>query len=334
VEVRLLEKMFTPEEAALAAVMRLKPEPAADIAARAGVDPKQAYRQLKGMVRNGLITARRAGRQLGFELMPFVVGIYEMQLPRMDAEMAALFEQYFEETQGYGIVNEAPAVHRVIPVEEAIPVGAEVYSYQRASELIQTAKSWGVRECICRVQQDLVGQGCDHPLEVCLVFAPVEGAFEHSPIDRALTEGEALDILQTAREAGLVHTVGNYRDGHFYICNCCTCSCAILRSMARFGQLSAVAHSDFYAVADEALCAGCGDCVAACQFGALALSEDVCAVDRQRCVGCGLCTDVCPSEALHLERRPGHETAPLPVDLHDWMVRRSKERGISIADVM
>ena len=44
VELRLLAKLFTPEEAGLASSMRLAPDPAADIAARAGVDAEKAYR--------------------------------------------------------------------------------------------------------------------------------------------------------------------------------------------------------------------------------------------------------------------------------------------------
>jgi len=205
VELRLLAKIFTPQEAALASVMRLTREPAADIATRAGVDPDTAYRTLKGMARKGLIRAKKGEGQLTFGLMPFVVGIYEEQLLRMDAELATLFEQYYQETQGGGITRHAPPVHRVIPVEEAIPFDLEIFPYERATELLEGAKSWGVRDCICRVQQRLVGKGCDHPVENCLVFAPVESVFDHSEVDRAITKEEALRILHEAEETGLVH---------------------------------------------------------------------------------------------------------------------------------
>ena len=46
VELQLLAKIFAPEEATLAGAMRLTREPAADIAALAGVDPDVAYRTL------------------------------------------------------------------------------------------------------------------------------------------------------------------------------------------------------------------------------------------------------------------------------------------------
>ncbi len=255
VELRLLAKIFSPEEAALASVMHLKKEPADQIAARAGEDPKVVRRTLKTMVRKGQIMVGRRDRQLTFGLMPFAVGIYEEQLPRLDKEMAELFEEYFLEAQGF-IAKYSPPIHRVVPVEEAIPANIEIYPYERATELLEGAKSWGVRDCICRVQQKLVGKGCDRPVENCLVFAPVEGIFAGNETTRAITKEEALKILGEAEDAGLVHSPGNYQDGNHYICNCCTCCCGVLRSISEFSVPSAVASSDFMAVVDADLCAG------------------------------------------------------------------------------
>lgn len=334
VELRLLAKIFTPEEAELAAVMRLSREPAADIGARAGVDADDAYRTLKAMARKGLIRFKRSEGQLLFGLMPFVVGFYEEQLPRMDEELAELLENYLQETKGSGITQDTPAVHRVVPVEESIPFELEVFPYERASELLENARSWGVRDCICRVQQQLIGEGCDHETENCLVFAPVEGAFEHSEVDRAITKEEALDILRDAEEAGLVHSTGNFRGPHYYICNCCACCCGILRGVTEFGVPTAIAKSDFRAEMDVESCIGCGDCIERCQFGALALSEDVCEVDYSRCVGCGVCAVVCPTDALYLERRSAGEVPPPPADIREWGIQRAEQRGISLADVL
>jgi electron transport complex protein RnfB len=333
VELRLLAKIFAPEEAKLASVMRLTYESPADIAARAGVDAGPARRMLKDMARKGLVLFRRSERQLAFSLWPFVVGIYEAQLPRMDAEMALLFEQYVQETEG-GLACHAPSVHRVVPVEEAIPFELEIFPYERATQIVEQAKAWAVRDCICRVQQRLVGRGCDRPLENCLVFAPVEGAFDHSDVDRAITKEEALQVLRETEEAGLVHTTGNYRGQHSYICNCCTCCCGILRGVAEFGIPTAVARSEFRATVDAGVCVGCGDCVARCQFGALSVPEDVSVVDHIRCVGCGLCVSSCPTGALGLERRSEQEIVVPPADLDEWMAQRAQERGISLADVL
>lgn len=342
VELRLLAKIFTPQEAALASVMRLTREPAVVIAARAGVDADAAYDTLKEMARKGLIRFKKDKGQLAFGLMPFVVGLYEEQLSRMDAELAALFEEYIQATKGGSIMGAEPAVHRVIPVGEAIAFDLEVFPYERATELLENARSWAVRDCICRLQQQLVGKGCDRPIENCMVFAPVEGAFDHSKVDRVIAKEEALQILREAEEAGLVHSTGNYRDGHYYICNCCTCCCGILRSVAEFGVPTTAVRSDFHTVVDAEMCIGCGDCLERCQFGALSVPDDVpstgsgprCVVDYSRCVGCGLCTTVCPTDAMHLERRPEGEVPPPPADIKEWMVQRAEGRGISILDIL
>ncbi len=335
VELRLLAKMFTPQEAALASVMRLTKEPAASIVPRAGLDPEEAYATLKGMARRGLILASKGKGELEFGLMPFVVGIYEEQLPRLDEELATLFEQYYQETRGGGtLIRSAPPVQRVIPVEQAIAFEPEIFPYQRASELLLGARAWGVRDCICRVQQRLVGKGCDHPVEVCLVFAPSEGAFDRSDVTRAITQEEALRILRETEEAGLVHSTANYRDGHYYICNCCSCCCGFLRSVVEFGVPTAIAYSEFRAVVVEEDCLGCGDCVERCQFGALSVPGDLCVVDYSRCVGCGQCTTVCPSEALQIQSRPPDELMPRPADRREWMEQRAAARGISMSDVL
>jgi ferredoxin len=334
VELRVLAKLFTPEEAALAAAMRLTREPAEAIAERSGADADVAYPTLKGMARKGLIRIKRGRGALLFGLMPFVVGIYEEQLPRMDQELATLVEQYFQETRGGVTIQHAPALQRVIPVEESIPFELEIFPHERASELLENAKSWGVRDCICRVQQRLIGDGCDHPVENCLVFAPVEAAFDHSEVDRAISKEEALQILHEAEEAGLVHSTGNYVGPHYYICNCCTCCCGIMRGVAEFGVPTAIARADFRAVVDNEACIGCGDCVERCQFGALSVPDATCVVDEVRCVGCGVCATVCPTDALYLERRPEGEVPPPPADVKEWSQRRAEERGISLAEVL
>ena len=322
VELHLLAKLFTPEEAALACTLRLEPAPTADIASRARSDPKETRTTLKRMVAKGLIDIKKGEGEFAYGLRPFVVGFYEGQLPRMDAEMAELFEQYYHETQG-GILRDTPALHRVIPVGRAIPLQVEIHPFERATEMLEGALSWGVRDCICRKQQRLLGKDCGHPLESCLVFAPVKNAFDRSTIDRAITKEEALRILRMTEDAGLVHSSGNYRDGIEYICNCCTCCCGIMRGIAEYGIMSAVARADFQIALDADSCTACGDCIERCQFHALSLSGAVVDIDMARCMGCGLCVVACPTEGLHLERRKAGEVSAPPADIREWRVQRS-----------
>jgi electron transport complex protein RnfB len=322
IELQMLAKLFIPEEAGLACIMQLEAESVASIAGRANLDPKETRDILKRMAAKGLIDLKRGEGEFTYALRPFVVGFYEGQLSRMDVEMAGLFEQYYRETQG-SVLRYTPALHRVIPVGRSIPLKINIDPYERATELLESAQSWGVRDCICRKQQQLLGKSCHHKLETCLVFAPIKNAFDRSKIDRALTKEEALQILFDTEEAGLVHSSGNYRDGIEYICNCCICCCGIMRGIAEYGIMSAVAHSDFQIALESDQCSGCGVCIERCQFKALSLPDTVLIADLKRCVGCGLCILVCPTDALHLKRRDSGETLVPPADMKEWRTQRS-----------
>ena len=331
-ELRLLAKLFTLEEAALAAQLRLTLETPAQLVARIGGDSKALRKQLKEMARRGLIAAGRAEGGLGYGLLPFVVGIYEMQFSAMDAELARLFEDYYRQAFGQ-VLTMPPPIHRVIPVEESLRVDMEVRPFESAADIVTGAQAWGVVDCICRQQKALIGEPCEHPVDVCMVLSQTAGAFDRSPAIRALTCGEAMATLRRAADAGLVHSVSNNQRGVWYICNCCTCSCGVLRGMADLGMANVVARSAFVNQVNETLCSGCSLCVERCQFEALSLG-DVVYVDRLRCVGCGLCVPTCPDGALGLVRRPAEEVLPPPVTEADWRVERAAARGLDLDEVL
>jgi Na+-translocating ferredoxin:NAD+ oxidoreductase subunit B len=325
-ELKLLAKIFTPEEAELASQLTSSLESAEEIGARTGQEAADLRKQLKQMARSGLIEAGRKSGALAFKLMPFVVGIYEMQVHKMDAELAQLFEDYFQ-SAFREMLAVKPQFHRVIPVNETIRNTMEVHPFESAVEIVDAMQSWGVLDCICRKQKALIGQACEHPIDVCMAMDPRPNAFEGSSTIRALTRDQAMDTLHRAAEAGLVHTVSNNQEGLYYVCNCCTCSCGILRGMAELGIANVVARSSFVNQVDEAICSGCEDCISACQFDALSMDDLLVAVDTIRCVGCGVCVVACSTGALSLARRPEEEVLQIPVNHMDWNIQRGVARG-------
>ncbi len=331
-ELRLLAKLFTPEEASLAARLRMTLETPAQLATRLGGDPQALGQQLKSMVKRGLITAGRApAGGLGFGLLPFVVGIYEMQAGRIDAELARLFEDYYQQTFRQALL-EQPPVHRVIPINASVRQDMEVRPFESAAEIVARARAWGVTDCICRKQQALLGQACSHPLDVCMVFSEAPMAFDRKEDIRALTQAEAFATLRRAAEAGLVHSVSNNQRGVWYICNCCTCACGILRGLTELGRANVIAASAFICQVDEDKCIACGECVERCPFGALTVASTS-QVSATRCAGCGVCVIGCSQEALELVRRPEADILTPFETEEEWRMARAAARGLDLAAV-
>lgn len=334
-ELRLLEALYTPAEALLVSQLRITKEPLEQIGQRIGEDPSSLRKQLKGLARRGLIAAGMTPEgELGYGLLPFVVGIYEMQIGRIDETLAKLFEDYYYKAFGQ-MLSISPAVHRVIPVNESVRMNLEVKPFESAAEIIADAKSWGVLDCICRKQKALIGEPCGHPVDVCMALSSKPDAFERNPVIKGLTQEEAMATLQRAASAGLVHSVSNNQEGLGYICNCCTCSCGILRGMSDLGIANVVARSAFVNTVDETVCTGCEICVDSCQFDALTLSDEFFIhVNEARCVGCGVCVPNCIEDALALVKRPDEELKPIPVTEAEWARERAYARGLDLRNIM
>ena len=328
VELKLLAKLFTPEDAALAATLRMEPKSLTEIAEENKLGEPEAKSRLIGMVKKGLIDIKREeGRGFVFHLIPFVVGFYERQNAKIDKEFAELFEQYYHEAFNQTMLSH-PSVHRIIPLEKAIPVDIDVMPYEKASTYLDQAQSWGVLDCICRVQKKLIGQGCNHTVKNCLVFSPKPGAFKKSEEIESLSRDEALEILAVADREGLVHSVNNAQTEVYYVCNCCTCSCGVLRGMVEYGSENSIARSDFYALVDADLCSGCEACLDRCAFNAMSMVDGICEVDRITCYGCGLCISSCETEALSLVQKSREELTPPPADDEAWRRVRAASRSI------
>jgi len=338
-ELHLLSLLYSPEEAALTANLRMTLETSKEVAARLNRDHSEIKPMLKELAGKGLIRAGRAEHGFGFGLLPFVVGIYEYQLGRMDAELAESFEAYYQQAFGEMLAIE-PSVHRVIPVNETVRNDMEVRPFESATTIIENAQAWGVVDCICRVQKTLIGDPCEHPVDVCMIFSQRPGVFDDSTGVQAQTKEESLATLKRAADAGLVHSVSNSQeeDTFFatYICNCCTCSCGILRGMADLGIANVVARSAFVNVVEDEACNICEICIEYCQFDALSLepSDVYIQINEARCTGCGVCVPNCPDEALTLIRRPEEDIMPIPVTHDDWLQERANARGIDLSKVL
>jgi ferredoxin len=325
-EIRILKKIFSPEEAALACRLTGSFEPISGIAKRIGLPAGQIRKPLINLVRRGVVWLDKVDGKPHFRLAPFIVGIYEAQLALMDHELAHLVEDYMANGGAAGMMSPQPALHRVLPARGAVKTEA-VLPYDDVRKILLNAKTFQVRDCICRAQQDALGsRECDFPLNMCLSFSDEES----SPAPGDLTREEALAILDKSEEVGLVHTVSNVMQGVGYVCNCCGCCCGILRGITDWGIENSVAYANYYARIDPVLCAGCGTCIERCQVHAISSDVDgFSVVDEAHCIGCGLCVTGCPNDAARLERKAEAVIVQPPVDFTAWEQERLKYRGLS-----
>ena len=175
VELAILRRIFSPEDAAMALKLKPLPETAATVARRLRLPVETVRSRLDAMAEKGQIyTLIQRGRRY-YGLAPFIIGIWEFQLHWLDHEMAELFEAYaptlLRELGGSG-----PALARVVPVNRRIDVAAQVLPYDDLRAALERCRSFRVADCLCRTERALLGDPCTHPLETCMSFSREENA--------------------------------------------------------------------------------------------------------------------------------------------------------------
>ncbi len=330
VEIRLLKKIFAADEAELFCRLKLKFETVDQIAKRTGIAAAVLSDKLDMMADKGQIFKVDMGGVSIYKMLPWAFGIYEMQLPHMDREMAEMCEE-FGKVFGRHFFDNKPQLMQVIPIEAEIEGKHEVLAHERVSNIIENSQAFMYFDCICKKEKKLMDDPCDKPMQVCTAFAPIPGIFDDHPYGKTMTREEAYALMKKAEDAGLVHLTWNVSSGHYFICNCCGCCCGVLRGINDLGlDASNVVHSAYYAVIDPDSCTSCGLCAdERCQVHAIKEGEDAYEVLPEKCIGCGLCITTCPGEAISLMRKEHVETPPR--DEMDWYEKRAQLRGVDIS---
>ena len=207
VELRILEKIFSPEDAEMALHLLPVPETVEAVSLRVGRPVEPLRTVLDGMAERGQILVVRLGGKKLYMLAPFVIGIYEFQLNRMDAELATLCEEYVP-TLLRTVGGHKPALARVVPVNAHIDAHATILRTDSLREMLAHARSFRVAPCICRREQALLGSPCSHTSETCLAFSNLENAYEDMPVlgpDDRPRRGVCRPRLGRARRARALH---------------------------------------------------------------------------------------------------------------------------------
>ena len=332
IEIKLLKKIFRPEDIDLFCDLKLTFETPEQISNRTGRPLKGLEDKLTSMWGRGQIFGVKLGATKLFKMVPWMFGIFEFQLPHLNREFVEMVEEYAK-VYGRQFFDKKPSLMQVIPVEKEIPARHEALTYEKVSSIIEQGKSFWLMDCICKKEQSLLDHACKKPMEICMGIAPVPGIFDSPPYGRGISKGEAYGILKKAEDSALVHLTWNVENGHFFICNCCGCCCGVLRGINALGiPAPLVVNSHYYAEIDPDKCQSCGICAdERCQVKAIDDRGDSYRVIKERCIGCGLCVSTCPAEAIKLlPKKLGDRVSP-PKDEMAWYDERARNRGIDIS---
>ena len=330
-EIRLLERLFTPEEAALAIHLTLEREGVEVIAGKAGLSLEEAGPRLAGMAHKGLIfSAFTIEGSILYQAVPFVVGIWEFQINRLTEGLIRDVNDYWNTMKRRKPVRTIPQM-RTIPIGESIEPHLEAYPHEHVMRLLESQDRFAVAPCICRLEAKMEGEGCDALEEACLMFGDWAEYYVREGKGRSIDRSEVLEILAKADSDNLVLQPSNSRDV-VAICCCCSCCCGVLKRLKRHPKPANTVFSPFAVNFGRDQCIGCRICMERCQMDAFTDAGDKVEFNPIRCIGCGLCVTTCPAGALTLVRKPDTGRIRIPDTIDDTWREIAQARKEALED--
>ena len=306
VEVRILQKLFNPEEASLFLTMTTTPETPREIAHRAGIGEQNAAMILEPMARKGLVFRLREESMVRYFAIPFIVGIYEFQINNLDDPLVKDISEYYLSGLAQSFHSLKTPHLRTLPVNKDLVSKKPILPYDDAASIIRGKDRIAVAPCLCRLAVRRMAKGCDSPLETCIQFDSFADYYVDNDMARYISTDEALSILQNNEKAGLVIQTLNSQNVEA-MCACCSCCCGMLISLKLYPAPAREVKSNYYCSVTADSCSACGTCVSRCPVNAIRVKENIAEVSRKRCIGCGLCVSTCPDGILSLEKKPEEE---------------------------
>ena len=334
----ILKRLYTEEEAEIAARMPIKPIGLDGIARRTKKSPAELTLLLDRMADKGLVMDFMRDGKVSYMLSPTLLGFFEFAFMRArddipQKEIARHMVAYAHDDPGYArsVFAGKTQSGRTLVHEAALDPEdmTRVLDYERATHLVREAKAWAVSLCYCRHVMEHEGRACAKPKEVCTTLNSSAEYVARHALGRKISREEALDIFARTREEGLVHIADNVQKRPAFVCHCCGCCCAMLSAINRFKMFDAVATSSFEAAFDPAKCNGCGLCAKRCPVSAIRIEGEgkgkKAALSPEVCLGCGVCKPACNRGALDMSPRKERVVVPEKA-WHRWVVM-AIERG-------
>ncbi len=328
-DIRLLQYLFTPEEARVALYLTMKPETAARIRQRMAEDGNEvSLEDVRNLLESMLYKGTLRPYFTGYDEThyrapdPTAGGMLSVQLDhKLTKELNDLMNAYIRESFGKRASGVSRNPLRTVPVEKSIPRPEKVpvNTYDDIRKMIDAAPGpFAVANCVCRQKAERFGTKCSKTElnETCLMVDPDHARrYVDMGIGRYIEREEVFDILAKAQQDGLVVQPENSQRPEA-VCICCGDCCVFLKPMKALPRPAEFFITNFYAVVSPELCNGCEICIFRCQMDARSMVDGIAVVDLDRCIGCGNCVVLCPVGANRLNKKVT-ETVP-PADKEDY----------------
>lgn len=339
---RILQVLFTPDEADLARRIPTTFISLRRLAQRAHIPEDRLGDMVTSMAERGLVFDLESDGRRYVALPPVVIGFFEFTFMRAREnypvkELAALFDQYFFERGDFAhaVFEGQTQIGRALVREEGLPDEdhTEVLDWERATSIVEGARSHAVSLCACRNHARQAGHPCTHPTRTCLSLNFGADMLARQGVAERISRSEAMAILERSKDAGLAQTGDNVQRNVSYICNCCACSCGMMNAIRRFDIRNAIVTSNYISEIDPQRCNGCTRCVKVCPVDAISVVKgerdgrrhNWAVRDADLCLGCGVCYSACQRGALTMKRRA--RRVYTPETTFDRIVAMAIERG-------
>ena len=164
-EIKILQHIFSPQEAEIACCLSYRFEPLESIFKRARHLVNSAEELAKGLDRiqkKGGIESRIKNGKILYCNAPLVVGMYEFQLNRLTPEFVEDFNEYTSDKKfGIEFLSTKLPQMRTIPVAKSIHPQHNVSTFDEVISLLaQAEEPFVIFECICRKKKSIEGNAC------------------------------------------------------------------------------------------------------------------------------------------------------------------------------
>ncbi|MDY0362719.1 MAG: 4Fe-4S binding protein [Desulforegulaceae bacterium] len=329
-EIAILKSLFSENEAKLFLDMTVFPETPVQAGERLGKNPAELEQELEAMAKKGLLMRVRSKGNVMYSILPFLVGIMEFQVKRLehDKELAKQIAVYGIEGFFQSLQSLETPHQRTVPVHRDLVEKWPVAPFDDVISILEKQKRIAVAPCVCRTMTKSLGiQKCGKPVETCMMFGKGADYYVENKMGRYISLDEAFSIIKRSDDAGLVLQPLNAKDAGA-VCSCCGDCCGMMLSTKMQPKPSLMTRSSYFAVVNNEECIGCGLCTERCQMEAVNIIDEKAVIDLDRCIGCGLCVTKCPTDAVSLEKKKDEDLYDPPQNHMAMFMRMARDRGL------